>query len=445
MKVLATLQRVSNVLYTQQRPYSRQWLAALTLLLLGTGVTAFGVPTLLPDLADFPVRQVAESPLEANWPIQTASPFVLYQTDLTRRDDTVQGLLSRLGVNDQEAQNFLSQDPEARHLLRGEMGKIISVEHENGNHLLRLTARWLGQDKSSGMKLVVERTAEGFSSKLTQAAIQRVMAFGSGVVRSSLFAATDAAAIPDGVSAQMAETFSKEVDFRHGLKRGARFSVVYDVLQMDGETLHPGRLLGAELINGDRTHRVMWYQGKDGQSDYFGLDGQSRSHAFLASPVPYSRVTSSYGMRSHPVLGGRRAHLGTDYGAPHGTPVRSVADGMVVFSGWRGGYGNYVIVRHDKRSETAYAHLSRISVRKGQKVTQGQLLGQVGATGTATGPNLHFEYVVGGVRQDPAALVRRSTRAAVRSLPPDAEFKVAAADMRRKLEHAALVVQASAQ
>lgn len=437
--------RLVRFIQSQGGPRSRWWLGAFALMLLGTGVAALGVPASLPDPIDLPIRQISEPPSEHMGPGRLANAFVLYQTEMTRRGDTVQALLSRLGVDDQEARNFLSSDATARTLLLGDSGKVVSVETEADKRLLKLTAKWVARDKSVGVKLVIERTTDGFRSNLTQAFVQRVMVFGSGVVRSSLFAATDAASVPDEIAVQMAEAFSSDVDFRRELRQGARFSLVYDVLQLEGETLQPGQLLGAELQIGDRSHRVMWHQGQDGKTGFFDLNGQSRRRMFLSSPVAYSRVTSGYGMRSHPVLGGRRAHQGTDYGAPHGTPVRSVADGTVLFSGWKGGYGNYVVIRHDKQTETAYAHLSQIAVRNGQKVTQGQLLGAVGATGTATGPNLHFEYVVRGVRQDPLQLALRPGLQKSDPSPANAEFKAAASEMGLLLSQASSVTQARAQ
>ena len=138
----------------------------------------------------------------------------------------------------------------------------------------------------------------------------------------------------------------------------------------------------------------MWFKDGDGKGAYFGLDGQSKQRSFLASPLEFSRVTSGFAMRMHPILNSWKQHKGVDYGAPTGTPIRAIGDGVVEFAGWQNGYGNVVQVRHGNERLTVYAHLSRIEVAKGQKVDQGAIIGAVGQTGWATGPHLHFEVKI---------------------------------------------------
>jgi murein DD-endopeptidase MepM/ murein hydrolase activator NlpD len=171
----------------------------------------------------------------------------------------------------------------------------------------------------------------------------------------------------------------------------------------------------------------------DGRGAYYGLDGESRRRAFLASPVEFSRVTSGFANRLHPILKTWRKHQGVDYSAPTGTPVRTVGDGLVDFAGWQNGFGNVVIVRHTGNRETLYAHLSSIGVRKGQRVEQGQYIGAVGSTGWSTGPHLHFEFRVAGVHKDPLIMARASE-----TIPLDeaskARFAETASTVRTKLE-----------
>ena len=150
------------------------------------------------------------------------------------------------------------------------------------------------------------------------------------------------------------------------------------------------------------------YADASGRGAYFGFDGQSKRRTFLASPMEFSRVTSGFAMRIHPILQTLRAHRGVDYGAPYGTAVRSVADGVVEFAGWQNGYGNVIRVQHGKERSTLYAHLSRIDVRKGEAIEQGQRIGAVGATGWATGPHLHFEFQIDGRHVDPLSIAKAS-------------------------------------
>ncbi|WP_058615445.1 M23 family metallopeptidase [Tepidimonas taiwanensis] len=434
------------------RRHPRRVMAAVGALLLGTGVTAFGTGPLDAAVDAMPRREIVE-PLDlltretaevAGSPV--AAPFVLYRTDVTRRDDTLGTLLQRLGVDDREAADFLRRDRTAAELWRGRPGKLVSAEVDDDGRLLRLTARWLPRDDApTFQRLSVERAGGALRARLESPAFTASVRLASGTIRTSLFAATDAARLPDNIASQLADLFSGEIDFRRDLRAGDTFHVVYEALEGDGEVLRYGRLLGAEFVNAGRRHQLVWFQPPGGKGGYYTLQGESLQRAFLASPLAFSRVTSGYGMRFHPVYGDRRAHLGVDYSAPTGTPVRSVADAIVEFAGWQRGYGNVVILQHKNQRKTLYAHLSRIDVRKGQRVEQGQTLGAVGATGTATGPNLHFEYIVGGVHRDPLTIARDNGAGEPIEARWRPAFEQVASTMREQLAAAATVVQASAE
>ena len=415
--------------------------------MLGTGVVAFGVSPALPDAAQWPVRQVMETmnaPLVVSESTTSNPEFLIHQSQLTRRDDSLQALLKRLGVDDREAQTFLAHDATSRMLLTGASGKLATVTRASAGRLKTLSVRWVDTNSQRISRLVVEQQEGGYQSRIEQPTPRRLEQFGSLTIRSSFYAATDQASIPDAVAAQTVEAFSGDIDFQRDLKRGARVSLVYEVFELDGEILFTGQLLGAEVQNGKDTHQAMWFQAAGQTGEFVSLDGASQRRAYLASPLAFSRVTSSYGPRIHPVFGGQRAHKGTDYGAPAGTPIRTVADGVVSFAGRKGGYGNYVVIQHPDKAATAYAHLGRIDVRMGQRVQQGQTIGTVGSTGTATGPNLHFEYLVKGVQTNPSRIASDSSvsTVAVAQLPG---FKQEAKAMREQLDMAASVALADAQ
>ena len=427
--------------------HRRSVLAVLGTLMLGTGVVAFGVSPALPDAAQWPVRQVMETmnaPLVVSEPTTSNPEFLIHQSQLTRRDDSLQALLKRLGVDDREAQTFLAHDATSRMLLTGASGKLATVTRTSAGRLKTLSVRWVDTNSQRISRLVVEQQEGAYQSRIEQPTPRRLEQFGSLTIRSSFYAATDQAGIPDAVAAQAVEAFSGDIDFQRDLKRGARVSLVYEVFELDGEILFTGQLLGAEVQNGKYTHQAMWFQAAGQTGEFVSLDGASQRRAYLASPLAFSRVTSSYGPRIHPVFGGQRAHKGTDYGAPAGTPIRTVADGVVSFAGRKGGYGNYVVIQHPDKAATAYAHLGRIDVRMGQRVQQGQTIGTVGSTGTATGPNLHFEYLVKGVQTNPSRIASDSSvsTVAVAQLPG---FKQEAKAMREQLDMAASVALADAQ
>jgi murein DD-endopeptidase MepM/ murein hydrolase activator NlpD len=187
---------------------------------------------------------------------------------------------------------------------------------------------------------------------------------------------------------------------------------VYETLTADGEPVPwndgSGRVLAAEFVNNGQSYQALWFAGADGRGGYYTPDGRSKRRTFLASPMEFSRVTSGFAMRFHPLLRTWRKHNGIDYAAPIGTPVRCIGDGVVEFAGQQNGYGNVIEVRHGSGKSTLYAHLSRIDVHRGQRVEQGQRIGAVGATGWATGPHLHFEFRIGGVFQDPLRVAKSS-------------------------------------
>lgn len=441
----------SRISYSLQQHPKRITAALATVLLTGGG-GAFAVASFGPDPADLPVRLV-EQPVQSLASgssladLNDGTSFSLYRADNVRNTDTAESLLRRLGIADPAAAAFLRRDSLTQQNLLGRNGRLVRAETTDDHRLVRLVARWAHDDSGKFSRLVVEKNSEGkLSSRLETAPLTISTRLAGGVIQSSLFAATDAASIPDNVATQVAEVFSSEIDFRRDLRKGDRFSIVYETLEADGEPLRSGRVLSAEFRNNGKAYQAVWFQapGAD-KGAYFNLEGQSLRRAYLSSPLEFSRVTSGFAMRFHPIHQTWKAHLGTDFGAPTGTPVRTVGDGVVDFAGSQNGYGNIVIIKHRNQHVTAYAHLSRIDVRKGQSVSQGQNIGAVGATGWATGPHLHFEFRVNGVHQDPMIIAKQSEAAAPVAAAHRAEFNRLATNMRLQLNSADLVFQASAQ
>ena len=422
-------------------------MGAIGVLLLGTGVTAFGIAPLAPDAAKLPVSQVIEALALEPLPLDTLTatmPLTLFRSDTVRRDDTAQSLLQRLGVSDTNAQNFLRTDPAARQLFSGHSSKMVHAETTDSGELLRLTARWLPDDGRQFNRLVIEKQASGLGARIETAELTASAQLASGTIHSSLFAATDAANLPDSVAVQLAEIFASEIDFRRDLRQGDRFSVVYETLEADGEAMRAGRVLSAEFINNGREHEAVWFDGEGKKGAYYGFDGQSSRKSYLTSPLEFSRVSSGYGMRFHPISGQRKAHLGVDYAAPTGTPVRTIGDGVVTFAGWQRGYGNVIQIQHKDRQSSLYAHLSRIDVSRGQRVEQGDRVGAVGSTGASTGPHLHFEFRTNDVPQDPLEIARQSENIPINPALR-ARFEAVAQQQRQQLDAAATLQQASAE
>lgn len=424
--------------------HPRKFTAALAVLLLGGGGGAFAVANFGPDPSAMPVREVVEAvdplPVAAQAEALDAFSFNLHRSETVRPTDTVDTLLARLGIHDAAAAAYLRQDAQVRSQILGRHGRTVRAEASDTHELRSLTARWVADDSGNFRRLVVTRADDGrYATRVETAKLAASVRLGSGTIRSSLFAAVDDARLPDEVAVQMADILSAEIDFQRGLRKGDRFSVVYETLEADGEPLRTGRVLSVEFLNNGKTLQALWFQEPGHKGGYFTPEGKSWTSAYLASPMEFSRVTSGFAMRFHPILRQWRAHLGTDYGAPVGTPVRTVGDGLVEFAGWQNGYGNVVYIRHNGSDQTVYAHLSRMDVRVGQRVEQGQRIGAVGATGWATGPHLHFEFRVNGVHQDPIQVARRAQAVTLAAAQRPA-FDKLAASMRMQLQAASATV-----
>ena len=450
LELLAQAKAHSQTLRAFVARHPKHVTAVVAAVLLGGGGGAFAVANLGPDAANLPVRTLVETLETPNLEAQVAAleqkTLRLYRNDITRGSDTPEGLLRRLGLVDSAAATFIRQTPEARQALLNRSGRNVSVEANEQQQLLTLTTRWLKNDNDSQFqRMVITRGANNkFSVRTDTAPLTASVRMSGGTVASSLYAASDEARLPDTVTRQLADVFSGQIDFHRALRKGAVFSVVYETLEAEGEPLRTGRLLSAEITNDKKTYDAVWFQEPGQKGAYYTMSGDSLRRAFLASPVPYSRRTSGFGIRQHPIFHTQRAHTGVDYAAPTGTPVMTVADGVVVESSYQGAYGNMVVVQHNARQSTVYAHLSRMQVKRGQTIKQGDIIGAVGTTGLSTGPHLHFEFRIGGRHVDPLTLAQQGSAEPISSaLRP--QFNQRAQVARSQLMAAAQMRQGNIQ
>lgn len=400
-------------------------MAAAAAALGGFGVLAFAVAPMAPDAARLPLSVVSEdvATLDVAPQLEALAGHTLDLSfsEVLRGGAALDTVLRRLGVTDPSAAATLRKDTALRRAVEAGGPRIVQSRVDERGRLLQMVVRMPAakrEQASTHFTRLTVRAVDGrWLTHVETVPLESQVRLASGTIRSSLFVATDEARIPDAVATQMAEIFAVDIDFHRELRKDDHFSVVYEGLTADGEPVPwnqgAGRVLAAEFVNAGKLHQAIWFENA-GRGAYYDPSGRSRKRAFLASPMEFSRVTSGFAMRMHPILQRMRAHLGVDYAAPTGTPVRAIGDGTVEFAGWQNGYGNVVQMRHDKERTTLYAHLSRIDVRKGQKIEQGQHVGAVGATGWATGPHLHFEFRIGGVHQDPLKLAK-----AAESVPLD--------------------------
>ena len=323
------------------------------------------------------------------------APASYIREERYQRADTPSSLLFRLGLAQDEARRLLRSNLPLMRALRP--GLTVTAEVDAEGRLIRLSH--IG---ARDALVTVRRDGEEFRSGEERAPLEARLLLRSGVIRSSLFAATDAANIPDSVAMQLADIFGGDIDFHRDLRKNDRFSVVYEMSYLEGRTVRAGRVLAAEFVNHGRSFRAIHHGGA-----YYAPDGKNLRKAFLRSPLEFSRISSGFATRMHPILREWRAHRGVDYAAPIGTRVRATGDGVVEFAGHQAGYGNVVIVRHHGQYSTLYAHLKSIpkGVRKGSRVAQGETIGSVGQTGWATGAHLHYEFRVAGMQRNPLTVV----------------------------------------
>lgn len=416
-------------------------------LLVGGG-GALAIANFAPDIQDHPTV-IMTVPVKIEALSTQAHALDLFEVLLTRHETTVKSdtpekLLARLGLTDHDAAQFLRTNPLARQALETP-GRSTTAETNNRQMLRTLKVRWLNNETDEFFqRLVVQHTDSGFVAELQTAPLQTSVRMTGGTVLRTLFDAADEARLPGPVVRQLTQIFSNQVDFHRTLRIGARFSVVYEVLEADGEPIRTGRVLSAELHNDNQQFEAVWFEAPGDKGHYYDMDGNSLSRSYLASPVPFSRQTSGFTMRLHPIFKTQQAHKGIDYAAPTGTPALVVGDGVVTFAGRKGGYGNVVEVNHGSGHKTLYAHLHRIHVRKGQKVTKGQRIGAVGSTGWSTGPHLHFEFLVNGRHVDPKKIIQQARD---KSISPSlmGQFKNLTLEARTQLMAASLMRESSSQ
>lgn len=417
-------------------------LSASAIFLAVCAFGAVGVAPVAPDASDIPQVSIAQDLELPNLADQIAAlqddEQQFAQEERVRAGDTLAALLTRLGVDDAEAVKFIKTDKVARGVMQLKSGKRIQARTgENGQLLWLRTTVVDGRDLPV-KNITISRDGERFKAEQSQVQLERRVEMRAREITSSLYAATDSnsdgSKLPDSIVAQIIEMFSTNIDFRSDLKRGDRFNVVYETFWQDGVMVRAGRILAGEFTNRGVTYQSVWFEDPHSKhgGGYYSLDGKSLKKAFLKSPLAFSRISSGFSMRSHPISGVWKAHKGIDYAASTGTPIRAVGDGVIDFAGTKGGYGNFVQIKHWASYSTAYAHMSRFAkgIRRGSKVSQGDIIGYVGSTGWSTGAHLHFEFRVNNEARDPrkVALVQQAPLNAAELT----RFRMAAADMSHR-------------
>lgn len=383
----------------------------------------------LPFDAETVVEQLGPPDVET---ITLGSTLPYVYNERIQPGDTLQSIFRRLGVEDNEAWTFLNSNSEMNSVLR---------QLRAGRSLVAMVAP---DGKLVSLNLPIARSSERFVFKRDGANLlvsggdaistETLVEMRAGTITHSLFGATDSAGVPDSVASRFAEIFGTQIDFSKDIRSGDQFSVVYETVYDNGIPIRTGRILAAEFRNQGKTHRVILHRESDGNEAYFTPDGRGLNQAFLRYPLEFTRISSNFGRRMHPIHNRWRSHNGTDFAAPTGTPIMASSDGRVSFVGNQNGYGKTIIIQHRDGYSTLYAHLNGFArgLKSGQRVRQGEMIGYVGMTGWATGPHLHYEIRVNNTPRDPMKVALPTVQPLEkREL---AAFKVAAEPMLSRLD-----------
>jgi murein DD-endopeptidase MepM/ murein hydrolase activator NlpD len=313
--------------------------------------------------------------------------------------DNLADIFSREGISPQQLYKIMNLGGAAHNLTKIYPGQTLRLLTDNESGLIKLEYQI---DKMN--LLEVRRTGDIFEISTTYHTPERHITNASGFINSSLFLAAQKAGLSDNMTMELASIFGWDIDFALDIRKGDKFVVLYDELYLEGEKVGEGHILAATFINQGKTYQAVRYTDESGVTEYYSPDGKNMRKAFLRTPVEYTRISSGFSLgRRHPILNRIRAHKGVDYAAPTGTPVKTTANGKIIFRGKKGGYGNTIIVQHGSKYSTLYGHLSRFKsgLYSGSSIKQGQVIGYVGMTGLATGPHLHYEFRIDGVHHNP--------------------------------------------
>lgn len=361
-----------------------------------------------------------------------------WNTFKVQSGETLEKVFRRAGLGARDVYDVISINQESAGLKRLYPGDELLLDVQEGE------LQALQYDMSESERLLISRTDAGLMTQIQAVPIERKTRTAEGHIKNSLFLDGQAAGLSDAVIMRLATVFGWDIDFALDIRAGDSFFVIYEDLYREGEFVRSGEIVAATFVNRGKPFRAVRYVDEAGRTDYYTPEGRNMRKAFLRSPLDVTRVTSRFTTkRFHPVLKRFRAHRGVDYRARTGTPVKSTGDGKVIFAGKNNSYGNHVILQHGSQYKTLYAHFSRIAVKRGSRVTQGQVIGYSGSTGLVTAPHLHYEFRVNDEHKDPLKV--RFPKAEPLPASELARFKEASRTVLSQLESFESIQVASAQ
>ncbi len=374
------------------------FVACLALVL--AGLLTFSADDVAANRTEIPV-QLSLEPQPIPEPV--AVPEEPWQTITVKSGDNLSLLFQRAGLNDADVYHITKKAPNGRILTRIYPGQSLDFRLYDNGDLKALRYR-----KSRLESTIFYREGDGYRVEEVIREPERRQSYAHARIDSSLFLAGEAAGLTANTIMELANIFGGVIDFALDPRKGDTFYLLYEELYLDGEKLGNGDILAAEFVNKGKAHTAFIYTDSNGKTGYYSADGVSMRKAFMLAPLDFTRVSSNFNLRRlHPIYKTTRPHRGTDYAAPRGTPVFAAGDGRVTAASYTKANGNYVVIQHGEQFTTKYLHLHKKKVKKGQRVKQNQLIGTVGSTGAATGPHLHYEFLVNGVHRNPRTIHKK--------------------------------------
>ncbi|MEI7493188.1 MAG: M23 family metallopeptidase [Alphaproteobacteria bacterium] len=335
------------------------------------------------------------SELTAN-PTTPVAPIIEETTLTLASGGSVQKLLTGFGVNKESALQIANAFAQFVPHNKLKSGQDFNVRYKRSEQGVEIES--FHSQSSIDQKIIITKADGNYISKAEKIHLTPVVHVFEGNVHSSFYSAAMKAGVPTKLVQEAVDVLSYVVNFQHGIQPGASFKILCNALRNDkGDIVKIEQLRFVSLKTGQQDHKLFAFT-ENGKVRFFNEKGESVVRSLLQTPLNATKlcVTSGFGMRRHPILGYNKQHKGVDFGAPSGTPVLAAGEGRVIACGWSGGYGNRVHIRHSGGYETVYGHLKYINknIRPGAVVSQRQVLGGVGMTGSATAPHLHFEVIL---------------------------------------------------
>ena len=352
------------------------------------------LPVSLPALPDSNNGNIAE-PIT---PIEEVDTVRLH-TETVKSGDSLSIIFRRAGLGNSVLVQFMKAHPDAKQLTKLHPGQTLTFSINKDDTLASLEFQ---KNRLDSIEFI--RTEDGFDVKNHNLVPETYTAYREAIITDSLFLAGRKAGLDQSLIMEIANIFGWDVDFALDIRKNDSFKVLFEEQFLNGEKFRNGPILAVEFTNQGNTFRAVRYTDDNGVSNYYTPEGNSMRKAFLRTPVDFARISSHFNLsRKHPILNTIRAHKGTDYAAPTGTPIKAAGDGKVVFAGNKRGYGKTVIIQHGQTYKTLYAHMNNYGkgIKNGVRVKQSQIIGYVGSTGLATGPHLHYEFYVNGAVRNP--------------------------------------------